>query len=185
MASKNPNYPNTYADIETATLIDVYAAAPERLNKVLAELSIKEMQAHPKPDKWSIQEIAVHLCEAEIMGAVRIRQTFCEPGSQYAVYDQDAWAQESNYQQFDTKTFYSTLMMFDSLRLCTTKIFRKATPKDWDKAAHHPEMGDLTLRQLLEIYADHGERHIGQILELRKIQNKELDFPLLLPERLY
>lgn len=185
MAQKNPKYPKTYSDIPTATLIDVYAAAPERLNKVLAELSLKELQAHPKPGKWSIKEIAAHLCEAEIMGAARIRQTFCEPGSRFAVYDQDAWARETDYQKFDTKTFYSTVMMFDSLRLCTTKIFRQARGKDWDKTGHHPEWGELTLRHLLEIYADHGERHFGQILELRQMLNKELDFPLLLPERLY
>lgn len=185
MAQQASNLPNTYSQIPTGDLIKIYADAPERLNRVLKGLSVKELQAHPKLAKWSIQEIAVHMAEAEIMGAARIRQTFAEPGATFAVYDQDAWARELDYQKFDAKAFYSSLMMFDSLRLNTTKIFRRAKEKDWEKYGMHSELGKLTLRQLLEIYADHGERHIGQILELRALLNVPLKFSLLLKERLY
>lgn len=185
MPAEKSNFPHTYSQISTRDLIEVYAAAPDRLNKVLTDLSIKELQAHPKPGKWSIQEIAIHLADSEIMGAARIRQTFAEPGCTFSVYDQNVWATEFDYQNFDTKSFYSALMLFGSLRLNTTKIFRRAKDKDWKKTGIHPEWGALTLRQLLELYADHGERHFEQILELRKLLDKPLDFSLLLEKRLY
>lgn len=185
MTTENKVFPDTYSRIETDELIRVYAAAPERLKKVVEDLSVKELQAHPKSGKWSIQEIVVHLSDAEIMGAARIRQTFAEPGSTFAVYDQAVWAQQFDYQNFDTKSFYSAMMLFDALRLTTTKIFKRAKETDWQKSGIHPEWGDMTLRQLLELYADHGERHIAQILELRKLQNNTLNFELLLKTRLY
>jgi hypothetical protein len=141
--------------------------------------------AHPRENKWSIQEIVFHITDAEIMGAARIRQTYAEPGSRFAVYEQDIWAKELKYQKRDSKSFYSSLILFDSLRLATSKIFRGAQQEDWQKTGLHPEWGDLTLRQLLEIYADHSERHIGQILTLRGLLGKGVDLPLLLEQRLY
>lgn len=185
MSVEDSKFPVVYSDIDTKELIEVYSLAPERLNTIIKGLSVKELQARPRPGKWSIQEIAIHLADAEIMGAARIRQTYAEPGSEYAVYDQDIWTGVFNYQRFDSKAFYSAIMMFDSLRLNTSKIFNRAKNEDWLKSGLHPEWGKLTLRNLLELYADHGERHIGQIVRLRELVGNPIDFPLLLTKRLY
>jgi hypothetical protein len=76
-------------------------------------------------------------------------------------------------------------MILYRFRLNTRKFLKNATTTDWTNTGIHPEWGNLSLRHLLELYADHSERHIGQILELRKLLNKSLDFPLLLEKRLY
>lgn len=185
MSREASKFPDTYRQFDNERLIEIFAAAPERISRAVEGLSVYEMQAQPLAGKWSIQQIVAHLADAEIMGAARIRQTFAEPGAQFAVYDQDRWASEFDYQNFDHKTFYSYLMLFDSLRLATCKIFQKARDTDWQKAGSHPDWGPLTLRQLLELYADHGERHLAQILERRKLLGKLMDLPLLLQERLY
>lgn len=185
MSAEDSKFPDVYSHIETSKLIEIYSLAPERLNSVLKGLSIKELQARPRPGKWSIQESAIHLADAEIMAAARIRQAFAEPGSTFAVYDQDIWTGVFNYNDFDSKAFYSAIMMFDSLRLNTSKIFLRSKEPDWQRAGIHPEWGTLTLRNLLELYADHGERHIGQIVEMRKMLNNPIEFPLLLNDRLY
>lgn len=177
--------PDTYADIDTNELIHTYALGPERLNHVLKDLSILDLDATPRPGKWSIRQITIHLTDAEIVGSTRIRKVFAESGSQLPVYEQDCWADEFQYQLYDSKEFYGSVMLFDSLRLCNTKIFQKAVESDWQKFGLHPEMGQLTLRQLLELYADHSERHVGQILDIRQMIGKGIDYPLLLEQRLY
>jgi plasmid replication initiation protein len=45
----------------------------------------------------------------------------------------------------------------------------------------HHIFGVMTLRQLLEMYADHGERHIAQILELRRRLDIPSPMTVLLP----
>lgn len=185
MASQKSSFPNVYADIETDRLLGAYSAAPERVRQAIQGLISDELKAHPRPGKWSIQEIVVHLADAEVMGAARIRQAFAESGSAVAVYNQEDWAREMAYQEYDTKTFYASLMMFDALRLATAKLFQRAGAPDWEKFVIHPEWGAITLRQLLELYADHSERHIGQILTLRELLNKPLNLKLLLEKRLY
>lgn len=178
-------FPDTYSDIETEKLLSVYSAGPERVRQAINGLKPADLKARPIADKWSIQELVAHLADAEIMGAARIRQAFAEPGSTVAVYNQEIWAKEMAYQEYDTKTFYASLMMFDALRLATAKLFQRAEASDWQKFVVHPQWGNLTLRQLLELYADHSERHIEQILTLREKLNKPLNLKLLLEKRLY
>jgi hypothetical protein len=38
----------------------------------------------------------------------------------------------------------------------------------WRRTGYHPEVGDLTLEELLLDYALHGEKHIGHIMGLRR-----------------
>jgi hypothetical protein len=185
MSSQKSTFPNTYADIETENLLSVYSAGPERVRQVINGLKSADLKAHPRAGKWSIQEIVVHLADAEVMGSARVRQAFAEPGSTVVVYNQEIWAKEMAYQEYDTKTFYASLMMFDALRLANTKLFRRAGAADWEKFIVHGEWGNISLRQLLELYADHSERHIEQILTLRELLGKPLNFKLLLEKRLY
>ena len=50
------------------------------------------------------------------------------------------------------------------IREVNTKLFLKLTKEDWMQVGHHPSRGLLSVRNLLELYADHGERHLEQIL---------------------
>ncbi len=185
MSTTITSLPDTYSGIPTQELIEIYALGPERLNQVLKGLSVAQLKERAQPAKWSVQEIALHLADAELLAAVRVRQVISQPGTTLPVYEQDIWAAEIGYQNLDSKAFFSAIMMFDSLRLNTSKIFRRVSDSDWQKTGVHPELGNMSLRQLLEIYADHGERHIGQILKLRQLMQVPLDFPLLLNKRLY
>lgn len=185
MIGRSTAFPDTYARFSTAELLAIFAEGPLRLRTTLAVLTSRQIRSRPRPEKWSIVEIALHLVDAEVMGAGRIRLVFSEPGATFAPYDQDAWAAALRYQQQDDAALDRALRLFDLLRATTIAVFAGATDADWRKTGTHSELGYLTLRNLLEMYADHSERHIGQILECRRLMGVPLAFPLLLPERLY
>ena len=179
------SFPDMYRSLETAYLMQVYEAAPDRLRRALSGLSAAERAARPRPEAWSVQEIAVHLTDAEIMGCVRFRQTFAEPGSTFAVYDQDVWADRMRYASWDRDHLDAAVDLFEAMRRMNALLLRSARPEDWSKQAVHPELGTVTLRQLLELYADHGERHLDQIRSIRDDLGRPLDLEALLEERLY
>jgi len=64
-------------------------------------------------------------------------------------------------------------------------LFARAPEAAWARTGRHAEWGEMTLRQLLELYADHGERHLSQILARREALGRPLAMDPLLPERLY
>ena len=177
--------PDTYAKFDNKKLLYVYDAAPRRVREILEGLSEKELKERPRPGKWSIFETVVHLADAEIVGAMRIRQTFTQSDRQFGFYDQEAWAEKLKYQELSMAAFYYYVKSFEMLRLTTSTIFHNATKSDWLKTGFHPELGEVSLRQLLEVYADHGERHIQQVLQCRELIKKPISFPMLLEERLY
>ena len=178
-------FPDTYRGISTRDLLVVYKSGPTRLGGILAGLTDEELKARPHPNKWSIQEIAMHVADAEIMGAGRLRQALAEPGSLFASYDQEAWTRALGYQSRDRKSLESAVRLFSALRMDSTQLLEAAEEEDWAKWGEHGEWGPLSVRQLLELYADHGERHIEQIAEARASLGRRLTIPRLLPKRLY
>ena len=182
---RKAGFPDAYNGISTRDLLTVYKAGPTRLGGVLAELTDDELKQRPQTDKWSIQEIAMHLADAEIMGAARLRQTLAEPGAAFALYDQDAWTGELGYQARDRRALENAVRLFSALRSGSALLLETAKEQDWCKWGHHTDWGPLNVRQLLELYADHGERHVEQIVAARGSLGRPLAIPRLLPRRLY
>ncbi len=185
---RKADFPDAYTGISTRDLLTVYKAGPTRLGGILVGLTDEELKQRPQPpqeDKWSIQEIAMHVADAEIMGAARLRQALAETGASFALYDQDAWTRELGYRSRDRKALENAVRLFSALRIGSTLLLETAKEQDWTKWGNHADWGPLTVRQLLELYADHGERHIEQIVAARAWLGKPLIVPRLLPKRLY
>jgi uncharacterized damage-inducible protein DinB len=176
----------SYSQYTTGELLQAYGAGPAHLRAAVSGLSREDLQAHPRPGKWSIIEIARHLTDGEVVGAGRIRSAWAEPGSNFIGYNQDRWAIALEYQATDADGLDATLALFEALRRATSAILQRASDDDWlHRWGMHPQHGPITLRNLLELYADHSERHVGQILALRTLLRRPIDLPVLLPERLY
>lgn len=179
------SFPDTYSTLSTETLLEAYASAPDRVRRVVDDLSSEELHRHAPERKWSIAQIVAHLVDAEIIGAVRARQTFAEPDSTFLAWDPDGWADELDYASLDRSDLLRRVELFALLRETTGAIFWRASGEEWSRSALHPERGPMTLRQVLELYADHGERHLAQILAMRSMLGKPPVIELRLPERLY
>jgi len=174
-----------YAHNSNELLLKAYALGPERIRKAISGLTEDEMKARPIPGKWSIAEIVIHLADGEIVASCRIRQAYCEHPDPFPYYIEAEWAEKLKYQKRDLLNLADYLSMFELLRRTTAPILYSCTEKDWIKEGIHPQRGKMNLRGLLELYADHSERHIVQILERRTLLGKHLDMEIILPDRLY
>jgi hypothetical protein len=119
------------------------------------------------------------------MAAVRIKMVIAQPGSALPFYDQDIWTAKLGHQNASHEAVDDALQLFETLRSILMRIFQSANQDDWQKTGVHYAFGIVTLRQLLELYADHSERHIEQILAMRSMIGKPIDLPLMLKVRLY
>lgn len=185
MQDQKHSFPTVYQSINTSHLLETFSAAPERLRKAIDGLTDNDMAAQLRHGKWSIKQIIFHLTDSETVGFVRVKLAFAQTEALFPGYNQESWVKEFGYQQKDRKALNDVIQLFELLRSFTSSVFRTSTGSDWTKTGNHPEFGKMTLRNLLELYADHSERHIGQILEIRKLLSKEIKLPLLLEQRLY
>ena len=179
---RTPSAPPHAADLTNDALLAIFEAAPERLRAVLANLTEEDLRSHPIPGKWSILEIVAHLADSEMIGAGRIRFAIAEPGAPVPNYEEAVWARELAYNDYNADRLQATIALFAALRATSAALFRSTASHLWANAAMHSKYGALTVRRLLEIYAEHPERHIGQILERRARLGRAHDTEILLVE---
>lgn len=148
---------------EITTLIDRYAAAPERLRHAVGALDAGALDRPEGGDGWTARQIVHHLADSEVMGATRLRQVLGEDGSAFAIYDQEGWARSLGYAGSDAAALEESLDLFALLRQSTARLLRQAPAERWDAWGTHPERGRMTLRDVVALYAGHGEIHLAQL----------------------
>ncbi len=114
----------------------------------------------PSADEWCIQEMILHLADAEVNAYARCRRAIAEPGSPVFAYDQDRWASVLNYTQQDGE---EALELFRYLRALTYTLLKSLPESTWANTIMHPEVGVMTLDDWLDIYAAHAHNHVDQI----------------------
>lgn len=174
-----------YAHYATPTLLKAYKEGPQKIRKSIEGLTAEELKNKIIPNKWSIAEIIIHLADAEIIGSCRIRQAFTEHPGPFPFYKEAEWAVKLNYQQQPIEYINTNIDLFELLRKTSVAIFECCTEDDWLKTGLHPERGEMTLREVLELYADHSERHLEHILERRNMLGKPIQMEIILKDRLY
>ncbi len=175
-----------YSYYTTSELLAAYAAGPGRIRQAIEGLSEDELRARPRgANRWSIHEIILHAADSEIQGTYRIRKVRAEPEPLLPAFDQDRWSRELDYQSQYGTARERALTLLTILREHTLAIFRRASADDWSRSGTHPEYGVVTLRNLLELYADHLERHVDQILDARRLMGREIQMQGMLERRLY
>ena len=149
-----------------ADFLALQAAAPETLASLTNGLSAGELARRPAPDKWSIQELAAHLADDELVGAYRLRMILSSPGTAIQAFDQDIWARTGRYAATDTQ---ASVEMFRVLRQANLALLRSLTSAEWDLYGIHAERGAESIRDIAMYYAGHDLNHFKHIEAIRKL----------------
>lgn len=145
-------------------LIAAYARGPEALRLALSAVAPQRRAVRPAPSKWSVREIALHLCDSELSAVFRMKRAIAEPGRAVPAFDQDRWtAALAPLQDLD-----SALRAFAALRAEMVAILRQLPEAAWDQVAVHESAGPLTLAQYLERTVRHTDTHLAQIHALAR-----------------
>ena len=121
------------------------------------------------PGKWSIRQIIAHLADAELVGAHRLRQVIAEDNPTLIAFDQDAWTRNLDYARRKPKTSLET---FRRIRAENYELLKELPESAYERTGNHSENGAMTLRRLLEGYAQHAESHARQLMEIREEYKK-------------
>ena len=154
---------DTMSDIPA--LLERYRRGPEVLAVVLTGVFGEEEDFMPASGKWSIRQIVAHLADAELVGAHRFRQVIAEDNPTIVAFDQDAWTRNLDYARRKPK---QSLETFRRIRAENYELLKGLPESAFERAGNHTENGRMTLRRLLEGYADHAESHARQLQEIRE-----------------
>src|SRR5215216_5050964 len=142
--------------------VPVLRRTPAVLRAWLWDLSDAWTTSNEGPDTWSPYDIVGHLIHGERTDWIPRTELLLAHGESRPFTPFDRFAQ---FEDSRGKSLHQLLETFAELRaqnLARLESLR-LTPADLDRRGRHPELGSVTLGQLLAAWVGHDLNHLGQI----------------------
>ncbi len=149
---------------ETNDLLERFRRGGEVLAMATMGAAGAMLDFHPAEGQLSMRQIVCHLADAEIVGAVRLRQIIAEENPTLQYVDDEAWAVKLDYGK---RKISQALEMFRRLRTENHELLKDLPESAFERSGTHSKDGPMTLRQVVEWYASHLEEHVREIQSVR------------------
>ena len=147
---------------ELAEAIAVLSHTPSVYATLLEGLPETWSGARERPDAWSCKEIVAHLIEGERSDWIPRARTIVAHGEAvpFTPFDRSAHLEEAARQPLS-----NLLGLFDDLRTDNLQTLHamKITPELLQRTGMHPDLGRVTLENLLATWVVHDLAHIKQM----------------------
>lgn len=148
-----------------AETLEVLERTPTALNHLLRGSSPAWHRANEGAETWSAFDVVGHLIHADETDWVPRAQIILEHGDRRPFEPFDRFA---HLARFDTWSLDDLLDRFAEVRQTSVQTVRSwdLTDQELSLRGRHPELGAVTLRQLLATWTVHDLDHIGQIVRV-------------------
>nr|MBN2278153.1 putative metal-dependent hydrolase [candidate division Zixibacteria bacterium] len=153
---------------ERNKMIEKIRTLPQVLARTVCDLDDEQLDTPYGDGKWTVRQVVHHLADAHLNAFARMKLILTEDNPVLKTYDQDRWTETIDARQINVQ---SSLLILTGLHLRWCELMESLSEKDWSRSASHPEIGEVTMIRLLEIYSGHGENHLSQIKKLREVKN--------------
>lgn len=146
--------------------IDRIEELPRLLEEAVRGLNDEQLDTPYREGGWTVRQVVHHLADSHANAFIRVKLTLTEERPALKPYDQDEWARLTD----TALPLEPSLAILRGLHQRWTALLRAVPEEAWPRAAYHPERGDITLDDQLNLYAGHGANHVRQIADLRARQ---------------
>ena len=145
---------------------------PRVVRAMLEGLSDEWIRANEGEDSWSPFDVLGHLNHGERTDWIPRARIILEEGEAKTFIPFDRFAQ---FEESRGKTLDELLDTFEKLRGENLKTLRSMSlqPEDFERKGVHPELGTVTLGELLATWVTHDQDHLVQILRTIAKQYKD------------
>jgi hypothetical protein len=152
--------------------ISLLSRTPAALNTLLRDLPDDWILRNEGDDTWNAYQIVGHLIHGELTDWMPRARRILEFGEAEAFDPFDRFAQE---RESRGKSLAQLLDEFARLRADNLRDLRALNlqPQDFDRRGKHPELGAVTLSELLATWAVHDLTHLHQLSRVMAHQYRE------------
>lgn len=152
-------------EFELAHAIQVLRRTPATLNSLLRELPEPWLVRNEGPDTWSPYDVIGHLIHGEETDWIPRAKIILEHGESRAF---DPFDRVAMFEKSERKPIAELLDTFAQLRAENLRELDSLnlTADLLDKRGLHPELGVVTLKQLLSTWVVHDLGHIRQVVRV-------------------
>jgi len=144
--------------------IAAYEARADIPARAIQGLTPEQLNAHPVPGTWSIQQIVVHLLDSDLAATHRMRRIAAEDLPLLIAYDESRMAERLAYDRADPAL---VAKLFELNRRFTAQWLRTLPPPAFDREGIHNQVGKFSLARLVQMYTDHVDHHLKFLRDKR------------------
>lgn len=137
---------------------------PADLEVAIKGLNERQLDTPYREGGWTVRQVVHHLADSLLNGFVRMKLILTEERPTLKPYDQNTWAETADVTQ---TPILSSLAILKGLHARLHTLLESLPEASFRRAADHPEIGEVTLDDLVAIHARHGDNHLAQIADLR------------------
>lgn len=141
--------------------VEILSRTPGTLNSLLRDLPKSWVVSNEGPDTWSAFDILGHLIHGEETDWIPRARIILEHGEERAFEPFDRFAQ---FEKSKGKSIGELLVEFESLRTKNLAALQKLniTSDQLARRGTHPELGSVTMSELLAAWVVHDLSHVAQ-----------------------
>lgn len=146
--------------------IDVFASGGQQLVDAYQGLTRDQLLAVPIPGTWSLQQIAIHMLESDLIGADRMKRIAAMDCPLLIGYDEKAFSLLPGVNELDAQ---KACEIFASHREMLAVVLRKLPDQAFDRYGIHNEIGKVTLAEMVDKYIAHLDGHLVHVLKKKQM----------------
>ena len=162
-----PSTQNPTTSGERTALMNEIQAAPGHLRAAVAGLDDAQLDTPYREAGWTVRQVVHHVFDSHVNAYVRFRWALTEDTPLIKPYDEKEWARLPDAA---TAPVAVSLELLDALHVRWLILLRALTPADFERRWISPDLGELSVGVLLQMYAWHGKHHVAHITRLRERQ---------------
>ena len=150
---------------ERASCIDAIRIHPAKIRAAVAGLSDEQLDTPYREGGWTLRQVVHHVVDSHTNAYIRFKLAVTEDKPTVRPYQEKLWAELP-----DAKTLpvEASLSILDGLHARWVAFLESLAQDQFRRPLHHPEIGDITVDTLLELYGWHGAHHVAHITGLRE-----------------
>ena len=141
---------------------------PAQLRAAVEGLNPEQLDTRYRPDGWTIRQVVHHLPDSHMNSYVRFKLAVTEEVPTIRTYEEARWAELEEARTADPEL---SLSLLEALHARWTLFLAQVPESGWSRTMAHPEMGPLTMDDLLQLYVWHCRHHFAHITNLKDRMN--------------
>jgi uncharacterized damage-inducible protein DinB len=147
--------------------LDTIAALPVQLTDAVAGLDDAQLDTPYRPGGWTVRQVVHHIPDSHVNAYIRMKLAATEDRPPIKTYEEKAWADQPEAR---SGAIEMSLALVTALHVRWTAWLRSVDETTLARAGRHPDWGDVTIDELIQLYAWHCRHHVAHITALRARQ---------------
>ncbi|ANF52666.1 YfiT family bacillithiol transferase [Chryseobacterium glaciei] len=158
--------PENICDIKLDEYIKVIKNFPEKLKKLIEDLSDDQLDTPYREGGWTVRQLVNHIADSHINSFIRLKLALTEDNPTIRPYDEAKWAELQDSVNMPIKP---AMRMIKGTHQRWAALLKTLTNKQFERTFHHPEQNqNYDLRNYLALYVWHCNHHFAHIENLKK-----------------